>query len=72
MTSLAEYAAVEVGLPVISAKGTPGTVIEVTADKIVCSDGEGPAIKIEWAHGGKSHLNQNMLDAVTVALPING
>jgi hypothetical protein len=67
MASLAEYTAVAVGLSVISAKGTPGTVIEVTADKVVGNDGEGPAIKIEWAHGGKSYHNQNMLDAVTVA-----
>jgi hypothetical protein len=66
MTSLAEYTAVKVGLPVISAKGTPGTVIEVTPDKVVCNDGEGPAIKIEWEHGGKSYFNQNRLDAVTV------
>lgn len=72
MTSVAEYAAVRVGLPVISVRGTPGIVIEVLPDTIVGSDGEGPAIKIEWEHGGKSYHNQNMLGAVTVALPING
>lgn len=67
MSSLAEYDAVRIGLEVISAVGTPGLVVEVTPDKVVCSDGEGPAIKIEWANGRTSHLNQNWLGAVEVA-----
>lgn len=62
---LCEFADVQPGLAVTSAKGTPGTVTEVTDEKLCC-DGEGPAVRILWSHGGVSVQNQNLLDRVTV------